>query len=357
MRDADTGEGAGFEPPRSVEESESRALLAAVVASSEDAILSKTLGGIVTSWNASAERIFGYSAAEMIGRSILTIIPEDRHSEETEIISKIRAGERVAHFDTLRRRKDGQLVPISLTVSPVRASDGRIIGASKIARDISDRKRLEAAQRALVSEVNHRSKNLLATVQSIIRHTASTGNADEFARRITERLRALSANQDLLVASGWRGIPLGSLVSAQLHRLADLPAERVLSSGVELELAPAAAQAIGLAIHELATNARAFGALSNSKGRVTVTWQVEDGESGPELVVRWSESGGPRVSAPTHDGFGTTILQRLTSHTVGGRVSLSYRASGLVWQLRAPMDRLLAPVTAIRPLTDVGAGR
>ena len=117
--------------------------LAAIVASSEDAIVSKDLNGTVTSWNAAAERIFGYTAEEMIGRSIRVIIPADRQGEEDEVLAHVRAGERLDHFDTVRQRKDGSFVDISLTVSPVHDRDGKIIGASKIARDISDRKQAE----------------------------------------------------------------------------------------------------------------------------------------------------------------------------------------------------------------------
>jgi PAS domain S-box-containing protein len=119
------------------------AMLAAIIESSEDAIVSKTLQGIVTSWNPAAERIFGWKAHEMIGQHIIKIIPPDRLEEEPKIISRIQAGERVDHFDTIRMRKDGSLFNISLTISPIRAKDGKIIGASKIARDITDRKTYE----------------------------------------------------------------------------------------------------------------------------------------------------------------------------------------------------------------------
>lgn len=123
---------------------ESGAHLAALVEGSDDAIVSKGLDGIITSWNPAAERLFGYSADEIIGQSILTLIPEERHSEESAIIERIKAGDRVQHFETVRRRKDGSLVDLSITVSPVRRADGAIIGASKIARDITERKAVEA---------------------------------------------------------------------------------------------------------------------------------------------------------------------------------------------------------------------
>jgi len=118
-------------------------LLAAIVASSDDAIISKDLNGYVTSWNQSAERLFGHSAAEMIGQHITRIIPADRRSEEDFVLSCIRADTTVDHFETVRQRKDGSLIDVSLTVSPVRNAAGRVVGASKVARDISDRKRME----------------------------------------------------------------------------------------------------------------------------------------------------------------------------------------------------------------------
>ena len=120
-----------------------RALLAAIVASSEDAIVSKTLDGIVTSWNAAAEQLFGYSAAEMIGQSITRIIPEDLQYEEVDILAKLRSGGRIERYETVRRRKDGELVEISLTISPIRDATGRIIGAAKVAHDITARRRAE----------------------------------------------------------------------------------------------------------------------------------------------------------------------------------------------------------------------
>ena len=122
---------------------EAVARLAAIIESSDDAIVGKTLGGVITSWNQAAERIFGYTAAEAVGQQITLIIPEERRSEEAEVLARLVRGERIEHFETIRRTKDGRSVEISLTVSPIRDSSGRIIGASKTARDISDRRRLE----------------------------------------------------------------------------------------------------------------------------------------------------------------------------------------------------------------------
>ena len=210
---------------------ETRALLAAIVESSDDAIISKDLDGIITSWNAGAERIFGYTAEEMIGKPIALLIPADRADEEPSILARIRRGERISHYETMRRRKDGHLISISLTISPVHSADGTIIGASKIARDITERKRLEEARRALSLEINHRTKNLLAVVEAVVRQTAAHGSPGDFVRRITQRLRALAANQDLLVEGSWRGAEIGAVVRAQLAHIDELIGSRVRLEG------------------------------------------------------------------------------------------------------------------------------
>ncbi|HVZ21209.1 MAG TPA: PAS domain S-box protein [Vicinamibacterales bacterium] len=146
--------------------------LAAIVATSDDAIVSKDLDGIVMSWNAAAQRIFGYTADEMIGASIRTIIPADRQAEEDRVLATIRSGQRVEHFETIRRRKDGTLIPVSLTVSPILAPDGRIIGASKIARDISERVKAESERLQLLRAVQEASRvkdEFLATLSHELR--------------------------------------------------------------------------------------------------------------------------------------------------------------------------------------------
>jgi PAS domain S-box-containing protein len=146
--------------------------LASIVDSSDDAIVSKDLDSIVTSWNAAAERVFGYTASEMVGQSIRRIIPDDRQQEEDEVLSRIRRGERVEHYVTLRRRKDGTLVPVSLTVSPIRSHDGTIVGASKIARDISDRERAEQERQHLLTVAREASRlkdEFLATLSHELR--------------------------------------------------------------------------------------------------------------------------------------------------------------------------------------------
>jgi PAS domain S-box-containing protein len=143
------------------------AKLAAIVASSDDAIIGKTLEGEITSWNAGAKRIFGYEASEMIGQQIIRIIPNELHSEERQILGRLKRGEHVDHYETVRIAKDGRRIDISLTVSPLRDKFGTVIGASKVARDVTERKQTEKLQRLLVDELSHRVKNTLAIIQAI----------------------------------------------------------------------------------------------------------------------------------------------------------------------------------------------
>src|SRR5438046_442025 len=172
------------------------ALLAAIIAWSDDAIVSKDLNGIITSWNGAAERMFGYSAAEAVGRRIDLIIPPERHSEEDSVLERIRRGIAVEHFETIRVRKDGSRIPISLTVSPVRGADGIIVGASKIARDISDRRQAEAAlaaAQASEADLQRRLLTLVAASRSLLE-----------SPRVTDVLPAtLQLARELILADGY----------------------------------------------------------------------------------------------------------------------------------------------------------
>lgn len=178
------------------------AFLAAIVESSEDAIVSKSLNGVITTWNKAAERLFGFSAAEAVGRPVTILIPEDRLDEEPGILARIRAGERIEHFETIRRHKNGTFIDISLTISPIRDRDGRIIGASKIARDISERRRAAEHQDLLLREMHHRVKNLFAITSSIITLAArNASSAAALAADMKNRLVSLSLAHEMTLPS------------------------------------------------------------------------------------------------------------------------------------------------------------
>lgn len=313
-------------------------LLAAIVESSHDAIISKDLNSRVTSWNRGAQLVFGYSAEEMVGESITRLIPSERQSEEDRIIERIRRGERIEHFETVRCRKDGRLINVSLTISPIRGAGGRIIGASKIARDITDRVKAEETQKLLMREVNHRSKNLLAVVEAMIRKTATSTPPAELVSRISQRLQALSAIQNLLIYSEWRGVDLATLARAQTAPYCD---GRVEVSGPQVTLQPQAAQALGLAFHELATNALRHGVLTDPAGKISLSWTLDGGENDRRFSMLWRETGRP-ASPPERNSFGATILKRATEDALDGKVSVSHGAAGYSWRLDAGTAALSA---------------
>src|SRR5438093_450138 len=174
---------------------------ASIVDSSDDANVSKDLDGIITSWNKGAERICGYMAEEIIGKSIKVLIPSEYHAEEDTILERIRRGQRIDHYETIRQRKHGSLINISLTVSPVRNLQGKIIGASKIARDITERKRSEAQISLLAREAEHRTKNILAAVQATV-HLTQSETTDGLKSVIEGRIQAFANVHELFVQSG-----------------------------------------------------------------------------------------------------------------------------------------------------------
>ena len=307
-------------------------LLAAIVACSDDAICSKTLDGVITSWNRAAERLFGYTTAEAVGRHVAMLAAPGREEEMPRILAQIRRGEKIDHYDTLRRRKDGSMIEISLTVSPIRDSTGRIVGASKIARDISERKRWERRQELLLRELNHRVKNTLAVIQSIARNTARPGvGIDQFVDIFEGRLRAMAAAHDQLVAGNWESVLLDDLVRGALGAHAAEPGMRLVLPAAHLS--SALASNLALAVHELASNAAKYGALSTPLGRVALEGSVVDGD----LSLVWRERGGPEVRAPHHRGFGTALLADVMTRQHGARVNLDWRREGLVCTLTLPL--------------------
>jgi PAS domain S-box-containing protein len=206
-------------------------------------------------------------------------------------------------------------------------SDGRRLFVS-MAHDATERKAHEEQIRLLMREVSHRAKNMLSLVQAIARQTAAR-EPDDFIGRFTERIQALAANQDLLVRNKWQGVDMEELVCAQLAHFADLIGSRIAVHGPKLRLNAAAAQAVGLALHELATNAGKYGALSTDAGRVDVGWRM----GGDSFAMSWIERDGPPVRRPVRRGFGSTIIDVMAKRTVSGEVELDYAPLGLEWRL------------------------
>jgi PAS domain S-box-containing protein len=306
--------------------------LASIVESCDDAIVSKNPDGFITSWNRGAERLFGYLAEEVIGKPVTILIPQDRQNEELSILKRIRRGDRIDHYETIRQRKDGSLIDVSLTISPMRDADGHVVGASKIARDITERKRSETQISALAREAEHRAKNLLANVRAVVQ-LSEADTPDGLKEAIAGRIEALANVHSLFVQSRWTGAELGSLIKQELSPYSRDGEMRTRIDGPTVMLKPNVGQAIAVALHELATNAAKYGALSVAKGHVRVEWsRAADGR----LVLHWTEAGGPTVNPPTRKGFGSHVMEAMIQGHVGGDVRLDWRAEGLVCEMVLP---------------------
>jgi PAS domain S-box-containing protein len=307
--------------------------LASIVESSDDAIVSKNLNGIITSWNRGAERLCGYLAEEVVGKPVTTLIPPERHHEEDVILERIRCGDPVDHYETVHRHKDGNLIDISITVSPVRGADGKVVGASVIARDITERKRSEAQISVLAREAEHRAKNLLANVRAMV-HLSEANTPDGLKEAIEGRIEALANVHSLFVQSRWTGAELGSLIKQELAPYSRDGETRTEFDGPTVMLKPDHAQTMAVALHELATNAAKYGALSVATGNVRVEWSRADTDGA--LVLRWTEAGGPPVRPPTRKGFGTSVMEVLIRRHVRGDVRHGWHADGLVCEITLP---------------------
>jgi PAS domain S-box-containing protein len=302
--------------------------IASIVEFSDDAIVSKNLDGIITSWNKGAERVFGYTAQETIGQPITIIIPKDRLDEERTILTRIRRGERIDHFETIRQRKHGSLIEVSLTISPVKNVDGKIVGASKIARDITEQKRAQEQISTLAREAEHRSKNLLANVQAMVNLSQAVA-VDELKKAIEGRIQALANVHSLFVATRWIGAELNTIATQELAPYSKAGDMRVRISGPEVLLEPNTAQALAVALHELATNAAKYGSLSVSDGQIELNWSHQNGH---RLELRWTEMGGPPVQTPTRTGFGGRIIEQMIGQ-LKGETRFHWRAKGLVCEI------------------------
>ncbi|WP_342236513.1 PAS domain S-box protein [Inquilinus sp. OTU3971] len=317
--------------------------LAAIVESSEDAIVAKDLNGVITNWNHGAERLFGYTAEEAIGQPITIVIPPDRLDEEPEILARIRRGERVEHFETIRRRKDGSLVEISLMISPVRNRMGEIVGASKIARDITERKRAQERQILLLREMSHRIKNLFALAGAVITLSARTARTPEdLAEQVRNRLGTLARAHELTLPDLRRDQAVTPTTIEALARTIVSPFEerrdgRVTIAGPEVVVGGHAVTSLALLLHELATNAAKYGALSAASGRVTVVWTIQE----EMLSLSWAERDGPPADGTANgDGFGTWLVDSTVKGQLQGQIARRWDAAGLTILMTIPLERL-----------------
>jgi PAS domain S-box-containing protein len=471
--------------------------LATIVESSDDAIISKDLNGVIATWNRGAEKLFGYEADEVLGRSIMILFPAELQEEEARILASIKRGERIENYETVRQHKDGTRIPIALTVSPIHDAAGQVVGASKIARDISLRKRTEEMQAAiydftdklfragstndvyeaaldaiiralgcdrasillfdesgimkfeawrglsdsyrqaveghspwtrdtkdpqpitvsdietaeldaflrstiktegigavafiplaakgellgkfmtyypaphsftdaemnvavtiarqlgfslerlrieegrreaedakelLLNESKHRIKNTLATVQAIARQSLRHTKADEL-QTFLSRLQALGEAHEVLTIENWHQAPLREVVSRALKPFASIRENRFIADGPPIWVQANTSLNLTLCLHELATNAVKYGALSNGTGQVRVSWETTGEAHQRRLHLTWQETGGPPVREPRHKGFGSLLIQS-TGNT---DTRIEFRPGGLRCLLDLPL--------------------
>lgn len=289
------------------------------------------------SWSGDIGEIFGIDGPIRDMQTIMSAFHPDDRDATLRKIGHARRNVGPYEFEFRIMRTDGSarwVLDRGESVGPL-DSAGRVARMSGTFLDITQRKLVEERNRMLLREVSHRSKNLLTVISIIARRTQS-GSISEFLKNFDARLRGLAANQDLLVASEWTGAWLKQLIVAHLEPFCEDAPSRVVLQGPDTLLGPEASQNIGMALHELATNAAKYGALSNGDGRIAITWSIEDGR----FRLEWAERGGPAVAPPSRKGFGSTVLTSLVGAALSGETSLSHDPGGLRWTLACPTSAL-----------------
>ncbi len=305
--------------------------LAAIVEGSDDAIITKDLDSIILTWNRAAERIFGYTAEEAVGRPITMLIPDDRQDEEVDFIARLRRGERIHHYETIRKKKGGKLVPISVTISPIRDETGRVIGASKIARDITLQHRAAEQQRMLLSEMRHRVANSFAVASALLNICARQADSvDGLVELMRGRFRALSSAHSLAVRTPDTALLTDSANLSEIVStiLAPFTGKIVPHIDIaEIKVAPEAITPLALLFYELCTNAVKYGALSQENGRLSIVTKRQ----GDRLIIQWSECCAfehPHDEKRDH-GFGTTLCESVIQSYLNGSIAKEYSAQGM----------------------------
>jgi len=314
------------------------------------AMLMADKAGILWQANTGAERLFGYSKDELIDRNVDMLLPETDREEHRSLRAAFHADPATrpmgVGWELYCRRKDGERVLVEIGLNPLKADGETFVVASIL--DISVRRKAEQRMQFLMRELTHRSKNLLAVIQAIARQAAAySPDIDAFHRDFAERLRGLARSHDLLVARNWEGASIDDLVHSQLAFLGRTDQARVQIEGNSMVLAPEAAQNLGLALHELATNAVKHGALSTPAGGVAVSWAVRrEPDADDRLLFTWRESGGLAAKPPVRRGFGHVVLEEIVPGMLGGSAIFEFAPDGVAWILDVSLGKLLGAADA-----------
>jgi PAS domain S-box-containing protein len=282
--------------------------------------------------NGAGVRMLGAtSPEEVLGRSVMEFVHPDGRSFLADRMQFAMAGYEAPLVEQRFVRLDGTPIDVEVAAMPFTYEDRRAVQV--VVRDITERKRAEDRQRLLSAEVDHRAKNLLATIQAIVLLTKSDARTvGDFAKTIIGRLHALGRAHDLLARDSWTGASLRDIIRNEAQAFG-ADGARLSVLGEDVYLSPRPAQTLSLALHELTTNAAKHGALSVPQGRVEIRLTV----TGPELQLAWTETGGPKVKPPRSQGFGTAIIERSVAHELGGKAEVHYEPSGLHCDIRIPL--------------------
>jgi len=319
---------------------EALARLAAIIDNSQEAIIGMTPDGRITSWNAGAERMYGYSAEEAIGRPLSFLSVATRSSELRQILDRLKRPTQQSVVETERLTKDGRRIFVSYTASPIRNAAGRLTAVAVVERDTTERRQAEERQKLLLAELNHRVKNTLASVLSIAARTRqSSASLEEFSRSFEGRVQSLAGAHELLAENVWAGAELRQILVRELEPYHEGKDPPVLSGG-EVFLPARAALVFAMVFHELATNASKYGALSAPGGAVKVAWRVAKSAASPFLRIDWTERGGPRAEKPAREGFGLSFVKRSVAYELHGSTELTFKPGGLQVRIQVPMTEL-----------------
>jgi PAS domain S-box-containing protein len=294
----------------------------------------KDLDGKFQSCNPAYASMLGYTEAELRELRCEHLMHPDDCATSLAQQKRLVAGE-IPSYEIVTRYfgKEGKILWGHRHTSLLKDAGGTPTNVIVLVTNITGQKLHEEHIRLLLREVNHRSKNLFALVQAVARQTLAT-KPEDFIDRFVERIQALAANQDLLVKNAWKGVDLRELASSQLAHFKDLIGTRIELKGPPLLISASAAQTIGMALHELATNAGKYGALINGDGQVKIEWSL-DGAGAREVIfsLSWSEQGGPPVAVPSHSGFGSKVVSNLAEKSLAAKVDLRFSTTGLSWRL------------------------
>ena len=300
------------------------------------------------SWDERIRAIWGIGQdAQPDPATFLGSIHPDDSAHTRDRFSRALASEGTGEEDLefrIHRFDDGKERWVAARGRVFRDEKGGIVEVIGTVRDITEQKLHDIHLHMLLREITHRSKNLLAIIQAMARQTVKDSlTAEDFEQRLSQRLKGLAASHELLAAQDWHGAHLEELVKGQLGNVLELYASRISLGGPSLFVKPEAAQNIGLALNELATNAARFGALSNDDGYVEITWSLDDPEAASRrLHITWNEFGGPPVAPPRRQGFGRKVVERVAASALDGSVSLTFAPTGLQWSLHVPSSFVLS---------------